>query len=79
MKNEKFVMTKDAALKFFTAKGHDADLIKSFLDELVEDMLNNCGSRYIINDYRVTALPLNFFIVEKLPASYVARLKKRYC
>ena len=78
MKNEKFVMPKDAALKFFTAKGHDAETIKMFLDDLVEDMLNDRGSRYIINDYRVTALPFNFFIVEKLPASYVAQLKKKY-
>ena len=78
MKNEKFVMTKDAALKFFTAMDNDADTIKMFLDDLVEDMLNDRGSRYIINDYRVTALPFNFFIVEKLPASYVAHLKKKF-
>ena len=79
MKNEKFVMSKDAALKFFTAMGNDADTIKMLLDDLIEDMLNDLGSRYVINDYRVTVLPFNFFIVEKLPASYVARLKKRYC
>lgn len=65
MKNEKFVMTKDAALKFFTAKDNDADTIKMFLDDLVEDMVNDCGSCYIIDGYKVTALPLNFFIVEK--------------
>ena len=49
MKNEKFVMTKDAALKFFTAMDNDADTIKMFLDDLVEDMLNDRGCLLVVD------------------------------